>query len=217
MKIKKVLLLALVLVCCLPATGALGESRYDALCAARQVSGPHVTAWLEIPGFAFCQPVMQHPQNDAFYAKHDAAGAETDFGMMYTQATYNKPDFNDPVTIVYGSSTTEGTVLRDLQENYSGGFDEGRKVLLHLPGETREYLVFAALPYSAVHILHYYDFSVEKRFISFFDGIFSSRVLGMHLATADAPVPGEKVLILSTGLRGDRLQRFLVMAKLVNK
>lgn len=40
----------------------------------------------------------------------------------------------------------------------------------------------------------------------------------MHLDEDNRPVAGkDRVLILSTGLRGDPLQRYLVMAKLIVK
>lgn len=190
---------------------------YDSLCKAASLDSADVIAWVEIPGADFCQPILQHAGDDAFYSTHDAYGAETEGRALYTQKAYNAADFSDPVTVVYGSSSQAGMVFRDLQETYSGRFDECRTILLHLPNETLEYEVFAATPYSAIHILHYYDFTVERRFTSFFDSVYSTRALGMHLAEEDQPEPGEKVVIFSTGLRGDPMQRYLVMAKLVNE
>lgn len=203
------------IICC--AGGALAESKFDALCAQSTVNQADVAAWIEIPDADFCQPVMQHDEDDSFYASHSADGAASDYGDLYTQVTYNAADFSDPVTIIYGSSQSEGAPLRDLQELYSGSFDECNSILLHLPEETLEYEVFAAVPYSSIHILHYYDFRVEHRYKGFFDGVYSTRLLGMHLVEEERPEFGESVLILSTGLRGDRMQRYLVMAKLVNE
>ena len=194
--------------------GACAEDvRYDELCAGSEAQRENVTAWLEIPGAGICEPVMQHPEDDAFYSKHDPAGAESGAGAVYTQATYNAADFSDPVTVIYGTGSVEDAAFRDLQEIYSGRFDECRTILLHTPEGTAEYEVFAAVPYTALHILHYYDFSVERRFNSFIDGIYSMRVLGMHLVEEDRPESGEKLLILSTGLRGDKMQRYLVLAR----
>lgn len=196
-------------------SAASAESTYEALCKQADLDRDHVTAWIEIEGAAFTQPVMQHPRDDTYYSGHDPHGNEFEGGALYTQASYNNKKFSDPVTVIYGGSTKEGMVFRDLQEIYSGKFDACRNIRLHLPDETLEYEVFAALPYSAIHILHYYDFTLERRFTGFFDTVYSSRVLGMHLSEDDRPEPGDKVIILSTGLRGDKLQRYLVMAKLV--
>lgn len=198
------------------AGGALAESRFDALCAENSLSSAEVVAWIEIEGAGFCQPVMQSAEDDGFYASHDAHGAECETGALYTQAAYNAADFSDPVTLVYGSSSAEGAPFRDLQETFSGRFEECGTILLHTPGESRRYEVFAATPYSSIHILHYYDFTSERRFASFFDGVFSARALGMHLVEELRPEPGDRVLILSTGLRGDRMQRYLVMARLAD-
>lgn len=192
------------------------DAAYDQLCSTASMTEEHVAAWIEIESFDFCQPIMQHPQDDGYYATHNAQGNEDRFGALYTQAAYNSRDFSDPVTIVYGSSQAEGAPLRDLQELYSGRFDEGQVILLHLPDGTKQYEVFAAVPYSALHILHYYDFKLERRFESFFNGVYSTRQLGMHLTEENRPEFGENVLILSTGLRGDNMQRYLVMAKSVS-
>jgi len=194
---------------------AAAEGGYDALCAENGVVQADTAAWIEIPGADFCRPIMRHSEDDAYYASHDASGAESAFGSLYIQTAYNAGDFSDPVTVVYGSSKQVGAPLRDLQETYSGRFDECRDIYLHLPSGTMEYRVFAAVPYSSVHILHYYDFSVERRYNTFFDGVYSTRLLGMHLDEETRPQYGDNVLILSTGMRGDKMQRYLVLAKQV--
>jgi len=196
-------------------SAACAETTYDALCEKAKLDPANVAAWIEIDGASISQPVMQHPNDDAYYSSHDPHGNEIEGGALYTQASYNNKEFSDPVTIIYGSSTKEGMVLRNLQEIYSGKFDACREIKLHLPDETLEYEVFAAVPYAATHILHYNDFNMERRFTGFFDSVFGQRVLGMHLMKEDRPEFGDRVIILSTGLRGDKLQRYLVMAKLV--
>ena len=201
-----------VLLCC---ACACAETSFQSLSDKAGISDAHVDAWLEIPGADFSQPVMRHPQDDAWYAKHDAHGKESETGTLYVQASYNAAGFADPVTLIYGSSAREGAPLRMLQELFSGSFDEHRTILVHLPEETREYQVFAAVPYSSIHILHYYDFTVERRFNSFFNSVFSTRALGMHLDEDNRPEPTDKVLILSASVRGDKTQRYLVMAKQV--
>lgn len=191
----------------------MAENRYDALCGDYTVVQEDATAWIEISGTKFCQPIMQHKTDDGFYAKHDFTGKESPYGALYTQATYNRDDFSDPVTIIYGSSKAQGTPFRDLQRLYSGRFEECREIMLHLPDETLRYRVFAAIPYSSVHILHYYNFDIEHRYDAFFKGVYSTRLLGMHLDAENRPKYGDKILILSTGIRGDDMQRYLVMAK----
>lgn len=209
--------LCICLLVCLIGSSALAQSRYDALCGEYDVVQEDTTAWLVIPGAKFFQPVMQHKTDDGFYGQHDLTGSESDFGALFTQASYNKADFSDPVTVVYGSSKSQGAPLRDLQELYSGRFEACSEILLYLPEKTVQYRVFAAIPYSSIHILHYYNFSVEHRYNTFFDGVYSTRLLGMHLDAENRPEFGDKVLILSTGMRGDNMRRYLVMAKQIRE
>jgi len=212
MKIKTGFLICLaVLLCC----GCVCAESYHSLSSRTGVPTVHTDAWLEIPGTGFVHPVMRHPQDDAYYAKHDAYSRESETGTLYVQASYNAARFTDPVTLIYGSSASLDAPLWALQEMYSGSFDKLSTLLLHLPEGTKAYQVFAAVPYSSIHILHYYDFTEERRFNTFFDAVFSTRALGMHLDEDNRPVPTDRVLILSTSVRGDKTQRYLVMAKLV--
>ncbi|MBR3929298.1 MAG: class B sortase [Clostridia bacterium] len=215
--IKRCIIWCVCLIAWLIGSYAIAESRYDALCRENSLKNAHVTAWLEIPGAAFCRPVMQHDSDDGFYAGHKPNGSEAKYGSIYTQSSYNASDFSDPVTVIYGSSKAAGAPFRDLQETFSGSFEKCREIYIHLPDGTLEYRVFAAVPYSSIHILHYYNFSVQRRYESFFSSVYSTRRLGMHLDEADKPVFGDDVLILSTGIRGDNMQRYLVMAKRMNE
>ncbi|MBR6787875.1 MAG: class B sortase [Clostridia bacterium] len=210
---KKMLLLCALMLCFVHA--AVAESAYDAYCREQGITNDHLTAVIEIPGANLVLPVMQHPDDNGFYAAHDAHGKESAVGTLYTQAAYNASDFSDPVTVVYGGSGQEESPLRNLQQIYSGSFDACRTIYLHLPEGTEEYTVFAAVPYSSIHILHYYNFRSEQRFVSFFENVYQTRKLGMHLDSVLKPEPGETVLILSTSHRGDSEQRYLVMAKVI--
>lgn len=212
---KKRRLLCALLMLFLFLSQATAENVYEDYCHEHALSQENLTAVLEIPGVNMLWPVMQHPTDNIFYASHDAAGEESGVGTLYTQSAYNARDFSDPVTLIYGGSGKEDSPLRNLQEWYSGSFDECRTILLHLPDRTEEYTVFAAVPFSSIHILHYYNFRSAQRYDSFFDEVYQTRKLGMHLDTVLKPEPGEQVLILSTSHRGDSEQRYLVMAKVI--
>lgn len=215
---KRPLLLLLCMLLCLGSCNAFAQTSYAQWCKQAGFSDSNIIAWVEIPGVSLREPVMRHPADDAFYARHSANGAANTYGSLYVQASYNSADFSDPVTLIYGSSADAAAPLHKLQEWYSGSFESLRSVYLHTPEAVREYEVFAALPYSSIHILHYYDFSNAMRYQNFFDSVFSARALGMHLDPSKRPEAGkDHVLIFSTGLRGDSLQRYLVMAKLVTK
>ena len=211
---KSRIMLCIILLLCMAFSYSAAENSYQILCKQHKIDGADVIAWLEIPGASICEPIMMHAQDDGYYSTHGPDGKKNGFGSAYVQKKYNPSGFSDPLTMVYGSSAVVNAPFRNLQETYSGQYEQCREVYIHLPEETREYSVFAALPHSSIHVLHYYDFNIERRFNSFFDSVFSTRALGMHLDEENRPQFAEdQVVVLSTALRGDNLQRYLVMAR----
>lgn len=208
------LLGALVLLSC--SAWAEGKKNFQLLYEenAGLVESENVKAFLEIPKLNFLVPVMQHPTDDGFYLKHNALGEESESGALYTQKTYNLADFSDPAVVIYGRRMDDRTMFGMLQEEYSKAFDELREIVLYLPGETRQYTVVAAVPFSNVHILYAYDFSLNRMFNAFFDEVYAVRRPGVQLDETLRPQTDENLLILSTGLRGDATQRYLVIAKI---
>ncbi len=178
------------------------------------IAKEHVTAFLEIPGAELLLPVMQHPSEDGFYLKRNALGEESDRGALYTEAGCNKADFSDPVTVIYGRRMADGGMFGSLQEWYSSSFDELRQINLYLPGENRQYTVIAAVPFSNLHLMYSYNLMYARMYKTFFDDVYAVRRPGAQLDEAARPEEGENVIVLSTGLRGDATQRYLVIAKI---
>lgn len=214
MKKKRLIAAIACMTLCFAGLAVAEDPSYETLCRQEGLQSSDVIAWIEIPGASFYEPVMRHPEDDAYYAGHDAHGKENEYGSLYAQAGYNAADFLDPVTMVYGNSSSQDAPLGMLQQMYSASFEEYSQIVLHTPEGRMEYVVFAAIPYTSIHVLHYYDFSIERKFNSFFDSVFSTRALAMHLDEDNRPVFGQDhVLILSTALRGDPLRRYMVLAR----
>lgn len=197
----------------LSAATAEQESIYQLLTQEHGVTSTDLCAWLEIPGAGLTLPIMQHPEDPTFYLKHNALGAEDKAGALYTEKDYNSRDFSDTVTVIYGMRRNDGTMFGSLQEWYSGAFAQHEQILVHLPGETRTYTAVAAVPYANIHLLYYNDFSYTQVYNSFVEDIYSVRRIGVQLDQAGKPQAGERLIILSTTMRGDANQRFLVVAK----
>ncbi len=191
----------------------LPETEHARLCGEYGLAEDAVGAWIEIEGTDLRLPIMQHGQDDGYYLTHDALGAQSESGALYTEKSYNAADFSDPVTVVYGRRMSDGTMFGSLQQWYSGEFEAHDLITLHLPGESREYEVFAAVPYSAVHLLYYYNFRYDRVYEGFFEDVYAVRKPGVQLREEKRPQAGEQVIILSTGLKGDAMQRYLVMAR----
>ena len=84
-----------------------------------QKKNPDVCAWLEIPGTDIDHPILQNPDDDEYYSRRSWNKKKSSKGSLFTQATYNSTDFSDPVTIIYGHRTNDGSMFGQLQKTYS--------------------------------------------------------------------------------------------------
>lgn len=176
---------------------------------------PDIYAWIEIPGTAIDYPVLQNASDDLYYLETAPDDSPYIGGSIFSQASYNGTTFDDPVTVLYGNTMSDGTMFGSLQMLYSAPAAEDaaeREILIHLPGEVRCYEVFAAAPYDDTHILYTYDFSSEYWYGNFFSGIRKIRALDAWFDEKKAPEYGDSVILLSTSLADGREGRFLVMA-----
>lgn len=72
-------LLMIVLTCLMLSivcVGAAEEQTYQTLCKQAGLQSRDVIAWLEIPGASITEPIMRRPEDDAYYATHDADGRQ---------------------------------------------------------------------------------------------------------------------------------------------
>lgn len=178
----------------------------------------HIYAWIDIPGTVVSFPIVQHPTDNSFYVRRNVDREWDAFGCIFTE-DYNKTDFSDPVTVIYGHTTYNWTMFGPLQGTYSNSklFKENSKIKIYLPDTEYTYEVFAAVEYSNVHILHYYDFSSEIVYYAFFDDIMKIRTISSNTDRSKMPNYGDKVIILSTCLYSGNKQRYLVLAKLIGE
>ena len=175
-----------------------------------------IYAWLEIDGTIMDDPILQNAKDDTKYLNTSYDKKKSTAGAIYTEATYNSRDFNDPVTLIYGHKTIKGHMFGALQPTYSDAksFAEHSDIKIYLPGEVRHYTVFAAVPYDNTHILYTYDFTNKYWYRNFFKGVKGIRAIGANFNEEAFPEPGDRVIILSACLEGDKNRRYLVMAVL---
>ena len=178
-----------------------------------QQQNEDIYAWLEIPGTEISFPVVQHPENDAYYLKHNVDKQDDRDGAIFTEHEFTKKDFSDPVTVIYGHNMRKKNFGR-LQEYYSDGenIKNLSKIILYLPEKELHYAVFAAVPFDNRHILYSHDFQNQHIFELFFQHLCSIRAFGANFAEENFPKKDDHVLILSTCLMGDLNQRYLVCA-----
>ena len=202
-----------------------------------QKAWPDVYAYMKIPGASNMAIregnfLVQRPGDDDYYLNRDLDGKDNKAGTMYTQASLNKPDMSDPVTVIYGHNMRNGTMLGGLR-NYANAmrFEDKPVVELYQPGRKMTYRIFATIPYDDSIILKCHDFTDEQDFTGFFAALgkaatdknytgtdeknaFCPSLGSVHVNTDDLPVWGDKVIILSTCIGADDY-RYLMLAKLV--
>ena len=173
-----------------------------------------IIAWLYIPGIHLSYPIVMDPEDNTYYLTHDAERNSSSAGAIFIE-DYNHPDFRDMCTVVYGHRMYDGDMFGTLQQSYSDreNLDKNQYIAVYLPDREIYYQVFAAMPYNNLHILYYNDFEDQLSFRKFIDSIYA--VSGMDAVTVSEhePVYGDRLLILSTCLWGDKNSRYLVLAK----
>ncbi len=174
-----------------------------------------IYAWLYIPGTEVNYPILQREGNDKFYLNHNSQGRYSDGGAVFTESAYNSKDFTDPVTLVYGHYMRSGTMFGSLQATYTAenGMAEHQEIIVYLPEQELHYQVFAAVPFNMRHILYYNDFRNRKVFEAFLEQVMSVRSINASIDGEAEVTAEDQLLILSTCLRGDSKQRYLVLAK----
>lgn len=187
--------------------------------AALQKKNPDIYAWIDIPGTRISYPVLQRVGDDTYYHRRNDRGTYDINGCLYTEATYNGRDFNDPVTVIYGHNMRSGVMFGTLRQEYSSlqGIRENSEIVIYLPGRELHYRVFAGVKFDNRHILYSHDFTNERTYRLFFRTITGVRELGSAVDSDVSVSHGEKVIILSTCTSTSDTSdqfRFLVCAKL---
>ena len=175
---------------------------------------PDIYAWIDIPGTNVSYPVLQNEENNRYYLNHNSDGNYSVEGSLFTEYYYNRKRFDDPLTVIYGHFMSDGSLFGSLQKYYSDEtfFREHNIIHVYLEDKMKEYVIFAAVPYSNIHLLRYYNFASPRVFDAVIDDVFSVRDMSATLDESKRPKYGQKILILSTCLWGDNRQRYLIFA-----
>lgn len=176
-----------------------------------------IYAWIVIEGTNINYPVLQNGKNDKFYLNHNSDGDYSANGSIFSEHKYNKTDFSDNVTVLYGHHLKNGKFFGKLQKKFTNKefFDAKPVIKIYTENGVLEYGVFAAVPFSSNHLLKKNDFTKEATFNKFFKSVFKVRDLNARFNEEYRPSYGDKVIILSTCLQGNNSRRFLVMGKLL--
>lgn len=177
---------------------------------------PDVYGWIEIPGTKVNYPVVQREDDNLYYLDRTPEGSSNIEGSIFSE-DYNRRDFTDPVTVLYGHNMKNGDMFGELHlfEDKSF-FDANRDLYIYLKDKKLTYRIFAAVLFDNRHIMQSYDFSSEDSFLLFIREIMSIRNMRSNVDGDISILPTDKILTLSTchGMGSD--YRYLVLGVLQN-
>lgn len=172
-----------------------------------------IYAWIRIPGTPIDYPILNRKGDNEYYLKRNYYRYADTRGSIFTE-DYNNCDFNDPVTLIYGHNMSSGSMFGSIQKTYTKkSFMQSHKELqIILPDKTYTYEIFAAVPYSNIHLMYYYDFTNTYVFTEVMNDILSVRAMNAVVDKTVKVTPDDHIVILSTCLSGNGNQRYLLLA-----
>lgn len=176
---------------------------------------PDIYAWVTIPDTGVNHPIVQSTTDDNYYLYHDLDGNYTIYGSVFTQSM-NATDFSDPVTIVYGHHTDNGTMFSDLR-NFTDKdyFDAHEEMYIYTPGHILTYRIISAYEYDNRHIMNSFDFSDPQVRQDYFASVLSPTSMRVNVREGATLSVDDKIVQLSTCVEGNSASRYIVTGVLV--
>ena len=184
--------------------------------AGLQEMNPEIYAWIRIPGTEVDYPIVQRPEDDAYYLDHTIEGAEGLPGSIYTESL-NKKDFTDKNTVIYGHNMKDNTMFGSLKDYKDSAYmDEHSEAYIYTPEHIFTYKIFAAVTYDSRHIMVAFDFAQDEQYQAYLDSLSQVRNMASYINT-DIPVTTADRIITMSTCNGNNDQRFLVEAVLIDE
>lgn len=180
-----------------------------------------ICAWIRVPGTQVDYPVLRREEAvnpyDDYYLQHTVEGTDGLPGAIYMEPC-NAADFCNGNTVLYGHNMKNGTMFGSLHEfEKDAFFNEWEYVYVAAPEKTFVYRIYAAVTYSNLHIMGNYDFTAAEGLESFVDSLEQNRDMADLFRESARPAAGDRLLTLSTCVKGEDDKRFLVVAVLTDE
>lgn len=187
------------------------SDRADIDFAALRSQNADVVAWIEIPGTNIDYAVV-HTGDNEYYLNNNAAREPDDAGAIYIDF-FNRGDFSDANTVIYGHNKFNGTMFTQLHEYESATFFEQNDVIkIHLPDGMYTYRVFAAYKTDDANFHYRYDFGDAAGMAQLLADV---AAFGAATTALGGVEPSDRILTLSTCVFFEPRARFVVHAVLV--
>ncbi len=174
-----------------------------------------IYAWIYIPNTVIDYPVVQHPTDPSYYLEYNLDGSKGRPGGIFTQ-NYNKTDFSDRMTVIYGHNMSDGTMFADLHKYEKTDFFEANPyVFIYTEDDLFVYRIFAAHDYTDDHLLFQFDWTVDRVFLDYLGGILGDKDLSGNVDRGAEFDAESRILTLSTCIKGANEKRYLVQGVLL--
>lgn len=175
-----------------------------------------IYAWIEVPGTPIDYPILQSSESSDYYHRRNWLGESDVAGCIYTQY-YNRKDFKDPNTVIYGHYMWDGTFFGSLHDFRDPEFfAENRYIYIYIPGHALKYEIFAAYEYDNRHILGAYNFSNDEEFEKYLQSCLNPASMSRNVLEGVTLTADDRIVTLSTCLaNSDESKRYLVQGVLV--
>lgn len=176
-----------------------------------------IYAYIEIDGTDISYPVLQSVTNDGYYLNHTPEGKSGRPASIFTLKA-NSRDFTDFNTVIYGHNMKNGLMFGKLKEYRDEEYlDSHRTIRIYLPDRELVYKVFAAVVYDDRLITSYYKNDDPEACARYLDSIYGNRDINSHVLKDTEVTEEDRIITLSTCVRGQRDARYLIVAVLTDE
>lgn len=183
--------------------------------AQRSEVNEHIYAWITIPGTVIDYPIVQHPEDPDYYLEYNLDHTKGRPGGIFTQF-YNSMDWEDANTVIYGHNMRVGTMFAGLHQYEDPQFfEEYPYVYIYSEDKTRVYEVFAAYEYDDINLVMYFNMPGVMSYEEYLASIYGLDGMNNNFNTDITVTAEDKIITLSTCVRGNEERRYLVQAVLV--
>ena len=181
---------------------------------------PDICGWICMPQTLVDCPVLRNGSSgdphDAYYLDTTVGGERGLPGSIYMEPC-NSPEFTDFNTVIYGHNMKNGTMFGELDKLEDEAFFEAHEfVYIVTPDKVRVYRVYGWVNYDDRHIMASYDFSEEEQCRAFLDSLSEDGTESRFREEMEV-TPKDRLLTLSTCVKGQEDRRFLVEAVLIEE
>lgn len=180
--------------------------------AALHEVNPEIVGWLYIPGTTVDYPVTQ-TDNDSYYLSHGPDLAENRAGSLFyeTACSYELNDLN---TVIYGHRMNNGSMFGSMSDFEDPTyFNDHRTAYVYTPDGVRHEYEFFTILHSSDSMdspAYRLEYDAPADFVETCDSMMDASIVPVNDVTIS---PDDKILTLSTCVRGDGDSRLVLQAK----